>query len=83
MGFEPINNRLCLLKLKGKFQNITLVSVYAPTEESEEEEKDNFYENLDKTFQKVSKHDMIIILGDLNAKIGRESFVRQTASRNK
>ena len=79
LGFEPINNRLCLLKLKGKFQNITLVSVYAPTEESEEEEKDNFYEDLDKTFQKVSKHDMIIILGDLNAKIGRESFVRQTA----
>lgn len=40
--FEPINDRICRLRVKGKFQNITVLSVYAPTEDSVDEVKDKF-----------------------------------------
>ena len=37
MSFTPINERICTLRLKGKFHNITLINVHAPTEEKIEE----------------------------------------------
>ena len=58
--------------LKVKFHNITLINVHAPTEEKEEEEKDKFYDDLQRACERVPKHDIVLILGDLNAKIGKE-----------
>jgi len=72
MSFTPINERICILRLKGKFRNITLINVRAPTEEKVEEEKYKFYDDLQKVYDRVPKHDTVIILGDLNAKIGKE-----------
>ena len=33
LGFEPINERMCKLGIKGKFYNMTIMSIYASTEE--------------------------------------------------
>ena len=71
MSFTPINERICTLRLKGKFHNITLINVYAPTEEKIEE-KDKFYDDLQRTCDRVPKHNIVMILEDLNAKIGKE-----------
>lgn len=35
LSFDLINDRICKLRLKDKFQNITIISVYARTEDSE------------------------------------------------
>jgi hypothetical protein len=32
IGFEPYNENLCKLRIKGKYNNITLINVYAPKE---------------------------------------------------
>jgi endonuclease/exonuclease/phosphatase family metal-dependent hydrolase len=48
-----------------------LINVHAPNEEKTEEEKEKFYDDLKSTFERVPKHD-VLILGDLNAKIGKE-----------
>ena len=72
MSFIPINEKICTIRLKGKFHNITLINVHAPTEEKMEGEKDKFYDDLQRTFERVPKHDAVLILGDLNAKIGKE-----------
>ena len=42
MYFKPINEKICTIKLNGKFHNITLINVHAPTEEKAEEKKTNF-----------------------------------------
>jgi endonuclease/exonuclease/phosphatase family metal-dependent hydrolase len=81
MEFEPINERICRIRLKGKFRNISLLSVHAPTEERSDEEKESFYERLEETYGKIPKYDMKIILGDFNAKIGKEECIKEVAGR--
>jgi len=55
MSFTPINERICILRLKRKFYNITLINVRAPTEEKMEEEKDKFYDDLQEVYDKSAK----------------------------
>jgi exonuclease III len=81
-SFTPINERMCILRLKGKFHNITLINVHAVTEEKMEEEKDKFYDDLQKTYDRVLKRDILMILGDLNAKIGKEKAYESVTGKN-
>ncbi|PSN47766.1 Craniofacial development protein 2, partial [Blattella germanica] len=68
-GFIPINERLCKLRYRGKYNNVTLINSYAPTEEKNDDDKEKFYDDLQKTIDEVPKNDFVIILGDVNAKI--------------
>jgi exonuclease III len=68
----PYNERLCKLRLMGKFNNISLISVYAPMEDKMDEIKEQFSEDLQKVVDNTPKSDIIIILGDLNARLGTE-----------
>jgi len=72
IGFTPYSERLAAIRIKGKFFNISLLCVHAPTNESDELVKDDFYDALDKAYRACPDHDAKIILGDFNAKIGRE-----------
>jgi exonuclease III len=81
LGFEPISDRICKLRVKGKFYNITLINVYAPTEDKKEEMKEQFCEELQRTQDRVPKHDIIIILGDTNAKLEKEKVFSQVVGR--
>lgn len=78
---ETVNDRICRIRLKGRFRNITILSVHAPTEEKDEEEKEMFYDQMDDICNKVQKYDMVIIMGDLNAKIGREKYLAKVAGK--
>jgi exonuclease III len=62
--------------VKGKFHNInpinhniTSINMYVPTEDKEEDIKEQFYEELQRVQNRVPKHDLKIILGDMNAKL--------------
>jgi len=81
MGFGPTNERMCKLRIRGKFYNLTLISAYAPTEDAKDEVKEQFYEELNITLQQSSKHDAVIILGDFNAKVGKEMNNRLVAGK--
>ena len=41
-------------------------------------QKDSFYEELEQVFDNFHKYDMQILLGDFNAKVGRENIFKQT-----
>lgn len=74
IDFKPINPRMSCLRIRGKFFNISLINVHAPTEDKEDEEKDEFYDELERAYDSCPRSDIKIVIGDLNAKIGREDI---------
>jgi len=68
--------RICKIRVRGLFVNDSLTCVHAPMEEKDDDddEKDNFYEDLDQIYEECPKRDVKIIIGDLNAKIGQEEI---------
>ena len=78
IGFNPVDERLCTLRIRGKFFNYTLINVHAPTEDKDSEDKEAFYEKLLDVYDGAPNRDIKIILGDFNAKVGREVFYRPT-----
>jgi hypothetical protein len=53
-----------------------VVNIHAPSEEKIEEVKDSFYEDLEEVFDHFPKCYMKILLGDFNAKLGREDIFK-------
>jgi len=64
--------------LRGRWHNIIVVNVHAPSEEKSEESKDSFYEELEQVFDHFPKYHMKILLGGFNAKVGRENIFKPT-----
>ena len=73
--YQCVNERLVWCRLKGKYVNVTVVQAYAPTEDKTDEEKEEFYESLRAVVENVRQHDMLILMGDFNAKVGREDGI--------
>jgi exonuclease III len=67
LGFEPLGDRICKIRFKGNFQNLTIISAYALTEEADEEEKGAFYDKLERECNKIPRYDVTVLLGDFNA----------------
>ena len=66
--FEPQNNRISKIRLKGRFRYLTVIAAYAPTNDKDDQEKERFYGRLEETCNRIPRHDMlIIIMGDFNA----------------
>ena len=81
LNFTPINERLCVLRIKGRFFNYSLINMHAPTNDSEEEAKDMFYELLERAYDACPNHDVKLVMGDANAKVGREAVYQPTIGR--
>jgi endonuclease/exonuclease/phosphatase family metal-dependent hydrolase len=81
LSFKPLSDRMCKLRIRGKFRNITLISRYVPTEDSPDAIKDELYDPLGQEGEKAHKYDILILLGDFNAKIGRENFIATVAGK--
>ena len=75
LGWEPVNSRLITAKFKTSNRRIALniIQCYAPTNEAEEERKEEFYDRLEEIIRKQSARDVTILMGDLNAKVGSEN----------
>ena len=72
--FEPINERMCKLRIKSKFYNMTVISVYAATEDENKRNADDlerFYSNLSDVCDKKPRNDSLSLLGDFNEKSGK------------
>ena len=80
--WNPVNERMCSIRIKGIFNNYSLICVHAPTDvEKDTNAKDIFYDQLDRVYESCPKYDTKIILGDLNAQIGCEKVYEGTVGR--
>ena len=63
---------------QSKAFNITVIQVYAPTNNAEEAEIEWFYEDLQDLLELTPKIDVLFIIGDWNAKVGIQDIPRIT-----
>ena len=73
MCFTPINDRIAIIRLHATPFNISIIQVYAPTTDHTDEEIETFYNELQNSISKISKKDIMVIQGDMNAKIGKDA----------
>ena len=59
-----------------------VLNVHAPNEETSDDLKDSLYEKLEQLCDHFPKYHMKILLGDFNAKMGRENIFKQTFGNN-
>ena len=71
MMWEPISDRIMIMRLKVAPINMLIVQVYAPCEDVKEDEKDRFYKRLDQVIGKYRKgRECVVVMGDFNGKVG-------------
>jgi hypothetical protein len=66
-------HRVSYIVLRGRWCNIIVLNVHAPSEHKCDDSKDGFYEELEQVFDHFTRYHMKILLGDFNSKVGRES----------
>jgi len=72
---EFVSDRVSYIVLRGRWCNIIVLNMHAPSEKENDDSKDSLYEELEKVFDNFLKYHMKILLGDFNAKVGgREYF---------
>ena len=71
--WKPSGPRLLNARFNSKF---TVIVCYAPTEDAEEADKDAFYDQLQAVTDEVPTHDLVMVLGDLNARPGNNNIGR-------
>jgi hypothetical protein len=63
--------------LKGSWYDIIILNVHAPTEVKDNDIKNSFYEEIEQALDQFPRYHMKTLLGDFNAKVGREDFLNQ------
>ena len=66
---KPVNERILIAHFNGN-PGVTIVVHYAPVEGREE--ADEHYNILSSVIQEIPKHNLLLILGDFNAHLGKE-----------
>ncbi|XP_063420320.1 craniofacial development protein 2-like [Mytilus trossulus] len=70
LEWQPVDERRIMARFYSKYSKLSVIQCYAPTNEASVENKNKFYDKLQSLVSKVPAHDLCLIIGDLNAKIG-------------
>ena len=60
---------------ENKLFNITVIQVYAQTNNAEEAEVEQFYEDLQDLLELTPKKDVLFIIGEWNVKVGSQEIL--------
>ena len=71
MGCRPVSSRLFTIRLRAVPFNITIVQAYAPTSDNDDNEKEEFYDQLQNVNKQTPKKDILAVQGDRNAKVDK------------
>ena len=77
LEWKPHGPRLLQARFDSKYTKLSIIVCYAPTEDADEEDKDDFYDQLQGITENVKSHDMLLVIGDLNARVGRDNSGRE------
>ena len=72
LGCNLKNDRMISVRFQGKPFNITVIQVYAPTNNAEEAEVEWLYEDPKDLLEPTPQKDVFFSIGDWNAKVGSQ-----------
>ena len=75
---EFVSDRVSYIVLRGRWCNIIVLNVHAPSEDKSDDSKDSFYKELEQVFDHFPRYHMKILLGHFNAKVWRENTFKPT-----
>ena len=73
LGYNPVNERLLPIRLQCKPFPLTIIANYSPTNDATDEEIEEHYSKLQALIDKKQNKDILVILGDFNAKVGAKT----------
>jgi hypothetical protein len=79
LEYKPVSDRLIGITLRTVTGTATILQVYAPTTADTDAEIDLFYTALQIQISKSKPQDIVIIMGDLNAKVGSDTSAGRAA----
>ena len=57
IGWNPASEKLCTIRIRCKLYNYNLICTHAPTDESDVDVKDEFYDSLDGLYSLCPSYD--------------------------
>ena len=82
LRFETCNEGICKLKIKSKYNTISLINVHASTLDKTDEIKKIFIKIYNLESIKVQTDDIVNTIGDLNTKFGKEGVYRNVTGKH-
>ena len=70
--WKEVSSRLTWVRVKIERGSFVFKSAYGPGSERSEEEIEEFWSELSKCVESVGRNELVIVLGDLNARVGNE-----------
>ena len=75
LGAVSKHDRMISVHFQGKSFNVTVIQVYAPISNAKEAEVDRFYEDVQHLLELTLKKDVLLIIGDWNAKVESQKIL--------
>ncbi len=72
-NFVPLSDRVMILQFDSKPVSMNVIQVYAPTTDADDDAVEAFYAEVKNALRLTKAHEVNIVMGDFNAKIGRGS----------
>ena len=72
LEIKRISDRIMTMKLVSGNTMLNIISVYAPQVGCSQQEKDQFYENLENEMKRIPLHEELVIGSDLNGDVGKD-----------
>ena len=76
MDSNCIGSRIAYCRLRGLTCNITVAAVYIPQKQRKNPDQKDIYDELEKFLLTVGKRDCIILMGDFNSRLARDTEAR-------
>ena len=75
IAWEPISSRLITASFSTNNRRVKahIIQCYAPTNDADDDAKARFYDSLNHLLGRVGARDLVILMGDFNAKIGGQN----------
>ncbi|KAK2712573.1 hypothetical protein QYM36_011307 [Artemia franciscana] len=73
VDWEPINERILRARFATSPAKLTVIVVYAPTNDTCDQTKDDFYRVLSNVVANAHRHDIVTVCGDFNAEVGSDA----------